>query len=83
MIKQGKKYYLIEYGTGYFVERETKEAVEFCSRKSKLVKEKVEKVVGVINEKKVMLEKCNMTLMAIMNEQQQSQKWIDYKFISM
>lgn len=52
------------------MERETKEAVDFCSRKSKLVKEKIEKLVGVINEKKVMLEKCNMTLMAIMNEQQ-------------
>lgn len=74
MLMQGKKFYLIEYGTGYFVERETKQAVEFCSRKSALVKEKIEKLIGAINEKKVMLEKCNITLMAMMNEQQQKQK---------
>ena len=56
------------------MERETKEAAEFCARKSKLVKEKIEKLVAAINEKKVMLEKCNITLMAIMNEQQKQQK---------
>ena len=56
------------------MERETKEAAEFCARKSKLVKEKIEKLVAAINEKKVMLEKCNITLMAIMNAQQKQQK---------
>ena len=62
---------MIEYGTGYFVERDTKQAVEFCERKSKMVREKIEKLVGVINDKKGMLEKCNMTLMSLMSKQEE------------
>ncbi len=32
--------YLVEYGTGYFVERPAKQAIEFCDRKIALIKEK-------------------------------------------
>lgn len=55
------------------MERNGKQASEFCDRKNALIKEKSEKLSGVISEKKGMLEKCNMTLMAIMQQQQQQQ----------
>lgn len=56
------------------MERNAKQASDFCDRKNALIKEKSEKLTSVINEKKMMLEKCNMTLMAIMQQQQQQPK---------
>lgn len=74
VLTQGQKYYLVDYGTGYFVERTAKQASEFCDRKNALIKEKSEKLGLLINDKKVMLEKCSMTLMSMMNQQQQQQQ---------
>ena len=43
-ITQGQKIYLIEYGAGFFVERNAKEAIDFYSRKIDLVKKKSSKL---------------------------------------
>ena len=45
---QGQKTYLIEYGAGFFVERNAKEAIDFYSRKIDLVKKKSSKLQEII-----------------------------------
>ena len=40
---------MIDYGTGYYVERNLKQADDFCERKVKLLKDNAERVTDLIN----------------------------------
>ncbi len=40
---------MVDFGTGYFVERSIQQAGEFSDRKIKLLKENAEKVTDVVN----------------------------------
>jgi prefoldin alpha subunit len=42
---------LVDYGTGYFVERSIEQAKDFSDRKIKLLKENGEKVTDMVNQK--------------------------------
>jgi len=42
---------LVDYGTGYFVERSIDQAKDFSDRKIKLLKENGEKVTDMVNQK--------------------------------
>lgn len=43
--------FLLDYGTDYFVERNSKEAIEFCSRKIEFLKSNMEKVNQILGQK--------------------------------
>lgn len=49
------KHVLIEVGAGYFVEKDTQQANEYCDRKSKTLQESGMKVNEIINHKKKQL----------------------------
>jgi prefoldin subunit 5 len=44
--------YLIEYGAGFFVETNGKDAMDFYLRKITLIKDKTNKLQDIINQKK-------------------------------
>ena len=50
--------YLIEYGAGFFAERNAEEAIGFYTRKIKLIKEKSEKLEKIMNEKRDGAKQC-------------------------
>ena len=64
---------MIEYGAGFFVERNAKEATDFYSRKVNLVKEKLGKLQEIVGEKREGLRAIEMRLVAIVQQQQQAQ----------
>ena len=68
---QGQKTYLIEYGAGFFVERNAKEAIDFYSRKIDLVKKKSSKLQEIIEEKREGLKAIEARMMQIIQAQQQ------------
>ena len=49
---------MIEYGAGFFVERNAEEAVGFYTRKIKLIREKSEKLEKIMNEKREGARQC-------------------------
>jgi prefoldin alpha subunit len=53
---------VIDYGTGYFVERPIDKATLFCDRKLKLLNESQEKLQAIINQKKQFMDKLNIEL---------------------
>ena len=46
---------LIELGAGYFIEKDTKQALEYCDRKSKSLQESGAKVTEIISHKKMQM----------------------------
>ncbi len=46
---------LIEVGAGYFIEKDTKQALEYCDRKSKSLQESGAKVTEIISHKKMQM----------------------------
>ena len=46
---------LIEVGAGYFIEKNTRQANEYCDRKSKALQESGVKVAEIINHKKMQM----------------------------
>jgi len=53
---------LIDYGTGYYVERDIGKANAFCERKILLLKENLEKVSNIIKSKRKLLDQITMEL---------------------
>lgn len=53
---------LVDYGTGYFVERNVDQAISFCERKAALIKENREKLAPVLAEKKKAIEQIEIAL---------------------
>ena len=49
---------LIEAGAGYYIEKNSDEAKEYCDRKMKLLQENGNKVAEIIQYKKIQLQKC-------------------------
>ena len=73
MLTYKKKVYTIEYGAGFFVERNAKEATEFYQRKIALVREKMGKLQEVLSEKRDGIKMVEARLMAMVQQQQQQQ----------
>ena len=48
---------LVEAGAGYFIEKENKDAVTYCDKKSATLTENAKKVAEYINQKKLMMGK--------------------------
>ena len=53
---------LVEIGTGYFVEREVQQAQRFCERKVLMLRENMDKVAALINQRKQSLDLVHITL---------------------
>ena len=53
---------MIDYGTGYFVERDVNKANSFCDRKIILLKENMEKVSNIIKGKRKLLDQITLEL---------------------
>mmetsp|Transcript_39331 Transcript_39331/g.45748 ORF Transcript_39331/g.45748 Transcript_39331/m.45748 type:complete len:159 (+) Transcript_39331:76-552(+) len=53
---------LVDYGTGYYVERSVEQAIGFCERKAKLIQENKEKLTTLIMNKKKAFEQIEITL---------------------
>ena len=70
---QNERVYLIEYGAGFFVERNSEEAIGFYTRKIKLIREKSEKLEKIIQEKREGAKQCEIRIMAYVQQQQQQQ----------
>ena len=51
---------LVEVGAGYFIEKPTDKASEYCDRKSKALTESSQKVGQLIQAKKMQLQKVNV-----------------------
>ena len=64
---------MIEYGAGFFVERTAAEGVEFYQRKINLIKEKMNKLQDILNDKREQAKQVEMRIMAIMQQQQAQQ----------
>ena len=65
---------MIEYGAGFFVERNAKEAGDFYNRKIGLVREKLGKLQEMIGEKREGLRAIEMKMMAMLQQQQAAQQ---------
>ena len=48
---------MIEAGAGYFVEKDTKQALEYCDRKGDALKDSAAKIGNYINQKKMQMGK--------------------------
>lgn len=64
---------LIDYGTGYFVERDIGKANAFCERKILLLKENMEKVSNIIKTKRKLLDQITLELQRKIQMQMQQQ----------
>ncbi|CAD8208361.1 unnamed protein product [Paramecium octaurelia] len=65
---------MIDYGTGYFVERNTEQGQHFCDRKLQLLKESQDKLSNIINQKKQFMDKLNIELQKRVLQVQQIQQ---------
>lgn len=59
-VMDDNKNVLIEAGAGYFIEKDTKQATEYCDRKAKTLQESGNKVIEIIGHKKMQLAKVNV-----------------------
>ncbi|CAD8193783.1 unnamed protein product [Paramecium octaurelia] len=65
---------MIDYGTGYFVERNTEQGYHFCDRKLQFLKESQDKISNIINQKKQFMDKLNIEIQKRMLQVQQNQQ---------
>lgn len=65
---------LIDYGTGFFVERDIGKANAFCERKIHLLKENLEKVSNLIKSKRKLLDQITLELQKKIQMQMQQQQ---------
>lgn len=65
---------MVEYGAGFFVERNAKEASDFYSRKISLIREKITKLQDVIAEKRENLRGIEIRIYSLIQQQQQAQQ---------
>ncbi len=65
---------MIDYGTGYFVERDIGKANAFCERKVILLKENLEKVSSIIKSKRKLLDQITLELQKKIQMQMQQQQ---------
>lgn len=76
-IKNNDKF-LVDIGTGYYVEKEAKHAVEFYEAKVKQLDSDFQKLMGIIREKQGTLQRVETVLrekvMLLQKEQQQQQQ---------
>eukprot|EP01016_Furgasonia_blochmanni_P026339 TRINITY_DN2800_c0_g1_i11.p2 TRINITY_DN2800_c0_g1~~TRINITY_DN2800_c0_g1_i11.p2 ORF type:complete len:167 (+),score=50.53 TRINITY_DN2800_c0_g1_i11:1084-1584(+) len=53
---------MIDYGTGYFVERNIEQSQSYCQRKIDLIKENADKLTGVMQTKGAQIDQINIIL---------------------
>ncbi|KAH3686618.1 hypothetical protein WICPIJ_002417 [Wickerhamomyces pijperi] len=69
--------YLVDIGTGYYVEKSSKDAVKFYEGKVKQLELDHSKLVGIVNEKQSTLQRVRLVLrekVMLLQQQQQQQK---------
>lgn len=64
---------MIDYGTGYFVERDIPKASSFCDRKIAMLKENMEKVANMIKAKRKLMDQLTLELQRKVQLQMQMQ----------
>ena len=65
---------MVEYGAGFFVERNQKEATDFYTRKITLIKEKITKLQEIIAEKRESLRNIEIRIYSLIQQQQAQEK---------
>ena len=63
---------MIDYGTGFYVERTCEQAGEYCERKVQMIKSNVDKIGQAITAKKKLLENVNLELQKKYQQTQQA-----------
>ena len=53
---------LVDFGTGYYVERNVDQSQQYCARKAQLIKENMENVTNTVNQKGRFVDNITMTL---------------------
>lgn len=53
---------LVEVGTGYYVEKDTQQAQQFCERKVLMLRENMDKIATLINQRKQTLDVVLITM---------------------
>ena len=53
---------LIDYGTGFFVERDIVKASSFCDRKVSMLKENMDKVANMIKQKRKLFDQISLEI---------------------
>lgn len=66
--------YLVEYGAGFFVERNAKESTDFYNRKIQLIKERLAKLQEIIQDKREGLRAIEVRMLTLIQQQQQQQQ---------
>lgn len=70
---------LVDYGTGYFVERNIEQGKMYCSRKGQLIKDNMEKISQNVTQKKKIIDNITLILqkkMAAIQQQQAAQQGV-------
>ncbi|EAR96992.2 prefoldin subunit 5 (macronuclear) [Tetrahymena thermophila SB210] len=73
---KNKDQVLIDYGTGYYVERNLVQASQFCNRKLEMIRDSQDKLTSLISSKANFLDKINLELQkkVAMMQQEQAKK---------
>lgn len=64
---------LVDFGTGYYVERTIPQAMDYCTRKAQLIKENMENVTNTVNQKGRFVDNISITLQRKLQQYQQQQ----------
>jgi len=64
---------LVDFGTGYYVERNIEQAMEYCARKAQLIKDNMENITNTINQKGRFVDNITITLQRKLAQLQQQQ----------
>lgn len=62
---------LVDFGTGYYVERNIPQAMDYCTRKAQLIKENIENVTNTINQKGRFVDNITIVLQRKIQQMQQ------------
>jgi len=64
---------LVDFGTGYYVERNVSQTMEYCARKAQLIKDNMENLTNTINQKGRFVDSITLTLQRKIAQMQQQQ----------
>ena len=62
---------LVDFGTGFYVERNIEQGMQYCGRKAQLIKENMENVTNTINQKGRFVDNITITLQRKLQQLQQ------------
>ena len=64
---------LVDFGTGYYVERNIDQTVEYCASKAQLIQDNIVNVTKTINQKGRFVDNITITLQKKIAQMQQQQ----------